>query len=264
MTEPSFLLRKDALGWKVAQLADDESYDGAVFTLATGEKVGKENGWLADPENVLAMVRGQPLKNPEDLTVPEMNESELVNFLKKLGRCVDHEMRVRRFLSEPFTKLLDAHVGLMVVVHQQACGGDEDKMAKTLLTLGWFDGKIGIFTEKGPVVFPDGDPPEGVDKGELVLFRDRVGRDRLLLRWHDWYLAPKVQAEGRPICVLELFKYADPERVKPSGATSVKELLGTDWILTPEGLMISKRKFVAKASFQDLSIEGFLNNGGGT
>jgi hypothetical protein len=260
MSDNGFLIRKDSLGWKIAQLIDGDFYDGYLFTLATGERVGKEQGWLADPENLMAIATHQKLKAPEDMTLPECTEKELINFLRKVGWCVDHEMRVRRFMGDPFVKLNTKHVVALCAIHQQTNGGEEAALKKTL-TIGWFDGKIGVVTNNGIALMPEEPIPEGLEPGEIMLFRDRMERDRVMLRWRDWYLIPKTQVEGRPVCVLEMAKWVDQARLKPTGVESVAELVGKEWFLTPEGLLISKKKFLTTISFADFSVDELLKGG---
>lgn len=192
--------------------------------------------------------------------MPECTEQELINFLRKSGWCVDHEMRVRRFMGDPFTKLTVALIPALIAVHQQSCGGEEAALKKTL-TIGWFDGKVGVLTEQGIMVMPDGPMPEGMNPGEIVLFKDRMDRERVMLRWRDWYLVPKTQVEGRPVCVLEMAKWVDETRLKPTGANSIAELVGKEWFLTPEGLLISKKKFLTTISFADFSVDELLKGG---
>jgi hypothetical protein len=261
MSDAAFLIRKDALGWKIAQLAEGDNYDGTIFTLASGEKVGKEQGWLADPENLQAIASHQKLRHPEDMTLPELNERELINFLRKVGWCVDHEMRVRRFMGDPFVQLETWMVPALVGIHLQTSGKEEAAL-KSTLTIGWFDGKVGVITQQGVGVLPERETmPEGMDLGEIVLFRDRMDRERVMLKWRDFYLVPKTQVEGRPVCVLEMTKWVEESRLKPTGTASVKELVGKDWFLTPEGLLISKKKFLTTISFADFSVDELLKGG---
>jgi len=260
MSDAGFLIRKDALGWKIAQLAEGDNYDGHLFTLATGEKVGKEQGWLADPENLMAIVTHGKLKPPEAMAMPECTEPELINFLRKAGWCVDHEMRIRRFMGDPFIKLTTTNIPALVGVHLQSCKGEEQALKK-MLTLGWFDGKIGAVTEQGIAILPDGPLPEGLAPGEIILFQDRMGRDRVMLKWRDFFLVPKTQMEGRPLCVLELVKWVEEARLKPTGIESIQELVGQEWFLTPEGLLISKKKFLTTISFADFSVDELLKGG---
>lgn len=261
MSDTGFLIRKDSLGWKIAQLAEGDNYDGHLFTLASGERVGKEQGWLADPENLMAIASHQKLKAPEQMTLPECTERELINFLRKVGWCVDHEMRVRRFMGDPFVQLAAWMVPALVGVHLQESGGEEQALKKTL-TIGWFDGKVGALTNNGIALLPEQTAmPEGLDHGEILLFTDRMDRERVMLKWRDYFLVPKTQVEGRPICVLELAKWVEEARLKPTGVTSVAELVGKEWFLTPEGLLISKKKFLTTISFADFSVDELLKGG---
>jgi hypothetical protein len=114
-------------------------------------------------------------------------------------------------------------------------------------------------TKKGIAILPERETmPEGLDTGEFVLFRDRMDRDRIMLRWRNWFLVPKTQIEGRPVCVLELANEVEESRLRPTGVESVAELVGKDWFLTPEGLLISKKRFLTTISFADFSVDELL------
>ncbi len=248
-----YLIRKDLLGWKIAPYVD---YDGFIFTLESGEKVGREQGWIAEPENLMAMAQGTKLKTPDQLTVPELEGDELVRFIGKLGYCLDHDWRVRRFMREPFTKLTLMNISVLAIMHAQICGSDEAAQ-KQLITLGWFDGKAGMVTKKGVLILPSDAPPEGMELGSLCLFRDQMNRHRILLRWRDWFLAAKEQSDTKPLCTLEAMKYIPEDKLTPLDAESVEAFLGRDKFLTPEGLV------VGRGSFLTISIDGFLDNPGG-
>jgi hypothetical protein len=256
VSDKAYLLRQDALGFKIAELAE-ECFDGEVFTLATGERVGKRQGWLANPENLLEMARHQPLKDPDQLSVPELTGTELVRFLGKLGYCLDHDWRVRRFMREPFTKLTALNVAPIVAVHLQLY--KEEGAQKNPITLGWFDGRVGVVVPGNVVILPDGEPPEGIPKGDLVLVKTTVAKDdppkyRLALKLHDWYLFPKDQAEGQPMCTLEMIQFLPEDRVVQTGADTVAELLGTDRFLTPEGMVVNR------GSMLTISIDDFFKD----
>lgn len=255
MNETTYLIRKDALGWKVAELAPEDNYDGSTFILNTGERVGKEQGWLANSENVLALARHQSLRNPEELSMPELTGTELVRFLGKLGYCLDHDWRVRRFMREPFTKITADNITPIVMGHVMAL--KEEQAQKIPITLGWFEGKIGLIAPGGVALLPD-KLPEGVPVGDIVLIKTSTKGSpdtfRVALKIQDWFAVPKAQHEAQPICTLELIRFLPEDRIVQTGASSVEELLGKDRFLTPEGMMVNR------GSFLTLSIDDFLKN----
>lgn len=252
----NYLLRQDALGWKVAELATDDSFDGQTFTLSTGEKVGKEQGWLANPENLLAMAQHKKLKPPEELSMPELEGQELVRFLGKLGYCLDHDWRVRRFMREPFTKVIAFNVAPIIMGHIMAL--KEEQAQKTPITLGWFEGKVGMIQPGQILIMPEGKPPEGVPTGDIILIKTSMKGSpdtfRLALKFQDWYAIPKEQAEAQPVCTLELIQFLPEDRIIQTGADSVEEFLGKDRFLTPEGLVVNR------GSMLTISIDDFLKN----
>jgi hypothetical protein len=251
----NYLLRQDAMGWKVAELASDDSYDGQTFTLSTGEKVGKEQGWIANPENLLSLAQHKKLKPPEELSMPELEGQELVRFLGKLGYCLDHDWRVRRFMREPFTKVRALDVVPIITGHIQVL--KEEQAQKIPITLGWFEGKVGMIQPGQVLIMPE-KMPEGMPVGDVVLIKTSVKGTpdtfRLALKFQDWFAIPKEQAESQPVCTLELMQFIPEDRVIQTGTDSVEEFLGKDRFLTPEGLVVNR------GSMLTISIDDFLKN----
>ena len=253
--DTEYLIRKDALGWKIAELASGESYDGYVFTLSTGEKVGKLSGWLVCAENLQAMAVGEPMQTPDQLITPPLTGNEMLNFLRRLGWCLDHEWRVRKFMREPFSKLTIHNIAPLIVGHINLCQSEE-KALKTPILVGWFDGKAGIVVPPQVLMLPEGTGPEGIPAGKFCLYKDRMGRQRFMMRWGDWFLAPKMQTDGAAFCTLEVINrlqtLLEEDRLTDLDAESVEAFLGKDQFLTPEGLL------VGKGSFLTISIDDFL------
>ena len=78
----SFVIIKDPFGFRLAAYTE---YDDQSFKLEGGHFISKHEAFIAEPENLVAMATGEKLKMPEELTIPELDEAQVLRFLKKLG-----------------------------------------------------------------------------------------------------------------------------------------------------------------------------------
>jgi hypothetical protein len=239
-----FLIRKDGLGFKLSAYTE---YNGTIFTTDSGEKVGKHQGFIAEPENIISIVRKTKMKLPEELLIPPLDADQIMQALKKIGHCLDHEWRIRRFMKEPFTKIKATNIMPLIEVHKQYCASIQKNPEATPLLIGWFEEALGIMVEK---------PKQGImlcpehDGGEICTIKDRMDFKRIVLKFGDWYAFPREQQENVPICALTLAQFV-PDAM-PTNAENVQEVLGNDKFLTPEGVI------VGKGSYFNFSIDDIL------
>ena len=229
----AFIIRKDAMGYRLAPYTE---YDGTMFMLENGERVGKHQGWIAEPENLTAMVTNGKMKTPEELTIPELNAGQVTKFLKKVGMCLDHEWRVRKFMREPFTKIKATNIIPMIELHKKMCEGQKKNPETIPFNIGWFDGALGMFMGPQVAILPE------IEGGEIVLFKDRMGKFQVVLKHGDWYAYPKTQRDDAPICTLMLMQFMGG--TQPSNFESIEALLGQDNFITPEGVLVGKGSYI--------------------
>ena len=240
-----YLIQQDASGYKLAPYVD---YDGSVFTLECGEMVGREQGFVADAGNIIAMSQRQKMKTFNDMWYPPYDADQIMKALKKVGHCLDHQWRVRRFMREPVTKLTALHIMPMIEIHKQFCQAKSKNPESTLITLGYFEDKPGLILaddkQMGICPLPT---HEG---GQFCTLKDRMGFTRLYLKFGDWYATPREARDDQPVCTFTLMHYVQGLEVLE--AQSVEEILGTEQFLTPEGVL------VGKGSYFNISIDDFL------
>jgi hypothetical protein len=230
----SFIIRKDVTGFRLAPYTE---YDDEMFTLENGEKVGKLHGWIAEPENLAAILTGGKMKTPEELTIPELNSQQITAFLKKMGMCLDHEWRIRRFMKEPFTKIKTSHIPPMIELHKKMCEGLKKNPEAMPMNVGWFDGAVGIFAGPQVMILPE------VEGGEIVLSKDQMDRFRVVLKFGDWYAYPKAQRDDAPICTFMLMQFMSG--TQPTNQENMEDLLGKDSFVTPEGILVGKGNYLS-------------------
>lgn len=238
----SFVIIKDAIGWRLAPYTD---YDGQIFHLENGGAIGKHEGFIAEPENLLAIGTGGHMKTPDELTIPDLDAHEIMPFLKKMGMCLDHEWRIRKFMKAPYTNIKAGHVAPMIELHIQFCSSVKKDPESMPLHLAAFEDKIGLLLGNTAGLIPE------VPGGEIYLYKDRMGHEQIVLKHKDYYAYPKGQRDDAPIVTLMLIKFMD--RTEPSGFESVEELLGKDKFVTPEGMI------VGHGSYMTISIDDILN-----
>jgi hypothetical protein len=248
MSEQEFIIRKDALGYRLAPLIENDgeegNYDGTMFTLENGEKVGKHQGWIAEPENLLAVQTGGKMKTPEELMIPSLKPDQIRKRLHQMGLCLDHDWRIRKFMREPFTKVKALHALPLIEMHKKVCEEAKKDPENVPLNIGWFDGALGMFVGPMPTMVPE------MEGGQIVLYKDRMGHFQVVLKHGDWYAYPKDQRDDMPVCTLFLMKFMD--RTQPSNFETMEELIGQDKFMTPEGILVGKGGFIT------LSIDDFL------
>lgn len=244
-----YLIQKDGSGWKMAGYTE---YDGSVFTLENGEMVGKYQGFVAEANNIIAMVQNVKMRTMDELWMPAFDADQIMKALKKVGYCLDHQWRVRRFLREPFTKLTVGHIMPLIEIHKQYCESKSRSPEAYPITLGWFEEKLGLmFSEQegneikvGIAQLPT---HEG---GQFGFYVDRLENRRFTLKFGDWYAVPCEQNEAAPVCTLKLIQYL--KDFQPLEGDSVEAILGKDQFISPEGIL------VGKGSYFNISIDDFL------
>ena len=190
------------------------------------------------------MATGTKLKTPEELTIPELDETQILRFLKKLGYCLDNEWRIRKFMREPFIKLKADHIAPMIEIHLVMCNQAKKDPEAVPIHLGYFEEKLGLFFGNSVGMIPE------QAGGEICVYQDRMNHQQVVLKHRDYYAYAKNQRDDAPVCTLFLIKFM--ERTSPTGAESIEELLGPNRFLTPEGMIVGQGGSIMTLSIDDI------------
>jgi hypothetical protein len=249
-----YLLMRDAVGWKLAAFKD---YDGSCFLLESGRRVSKTEGWIADPDNVKALLRGErKLAEPEDLMYPSLKAPDLLAALGSGGYQLDAEWRIRKSMGLPMTELKTDRIMALFVMHlswhkEQKLDPENKPMHMVWLPephkvpgLLFPDGRLGLTeTDQAMGVQPGGG-------GDLCVMQDKMGWKQVVLKWSDWYAYPKAYRPDMHMCTLFVEKFM--KDAVPMEADGIPTLLGSGKFLTPEGTILNKGGFLA------ISIDDFF------
>lgn len=250
----AYLLRRDAVGWRLSSFTD---YDGSCFTLENGERVSKMQGWIADPDNVRAMLSGaKTLLAPEDMMLPALESADLLTAFQSGGYMLDSNWRIRKFMGPPLSKLSAEHIMALFVMHLSWHKDQNlDPENKPMYTIWAVEPKV------PGLLFPDHrmglavkdseiNPSFTEPQGEICIITDKMGWRQVVLKWQDWYAYPKAYRPEMNMCTLFVQKFL--KGAVPVNADSIPTLLGSDKFLSHEGMMFNKGGFLT------ISIDDFL------
>lgn len=187
-----FLLRKDAVGWKISPLHQHDPYDGSRFQLESGEYVGAQSGWIACSENLQAVAANQTkLLTIDEIMSPDLTAKQLMRLLEKFDYRLDGEWRLRKWMGSPFTNLKATHARGLFSLHEALCKTMKKDINKMPQYVGWNE------EQKSPVmIVPVGGVAIPEMDGEIVLYRDQLGHRQVVLKAGDWYGYPKGARDG--------------------------------------------------------------------
>jgi hypothetical protein len=250
----SYLLRRDVVGWRLSSFTD---YDGSSFMLESGERVSKTEGWIADPDNVNAMLMGaKKLLEPEEMMLPALESVDLLKALQRGGQMLDSNWRVRKFMGPPLSLLRAEHIMALFVLHLSWHKDQKIDPENKPMYMVWApepkvpgllfpDRKLGLAIKDSEI-----NPSVTEPQGEICIVTDKMGWRQVVLKWSDWYAYPKTYRPGMNMCTLFVQKFL--KEAVPVAADSIPTLLGSDKFLSHEGVMFNKGGFLT------ISIDDFL------
>lgn len=239
------------------RLHDSVDYTGDTYVLDDRRTVSKDRCWPATTFNleVAAMLYGtrqhtktgtlKQLRHPEQSAELAVEGVEAYALLNKMQCVLDEELRIRVSMRPPFVLLTEEDIAPLIAIHLMKCEEAKKDPASVPLYFGYAEpepGKGVFFTDK------DGQPTTGGKQagGGIYLFN----KTQVIIGFRDWYLIPKSSIGG----VLVQFL-----KCEPTGATSIKELCGKDFVLVEDGVLVRSGLRLLKAADSDISIDQFLS-----
>lgn len=258
METMGFVLRKDGIGlWKVEAFT---AYNGYAFTLESGEQIAQAQAFVCDPSNLAAAVANVPLKAPGSLMLPDLDAKQIQEHLGSMKAQLDSDWRIRKLMGSPFMDLHVQNIGPIIRVHEAVClkmKKDPDAQPCAIALVGTTPEKKHLFAYLQPdgtgIPLPEGkDIAEvpGMNDGEIHLTTDRMGFQRVVLKTGDWFMYAKSQWADSPVVVLSAMKWMP--NTTPTNADSIKELVGPDRFVTPEGMLLRRGGTTMDFSVDDL------------
>jgi len=235
------LIVRDLRGYRVVNALE---YDGAVFLVDGGDKIGKQAAFIADQSNIMLMAQGQPMRPPEDMYLLPLEPAPMIKMMENYGFGLDHELRIRRRMQNPWMAIKAGHIAPIVMAHVTYNEKNGKNPESQPLNLLWHDEAQKIAMLIGEDLFA---LPEAQNEiGHINLYDNK----QVVLTFQDYHIVPKNSNVGTMIKFL---------KVDQTGADSVQELCGKDKFLTEDGILLKRGD--AKLSMANLSIDDFLSGG---
>jgi len=258
------LIIKDMIGYRLAELNDDEPFDGCMYHLKSGGVVGQHQGFIPDITNIVALKEGRELRGIDDLFFVEGEDKEVYKWMEDAGFGVDTDLRIHRKVGAPFTKIKTTQIGPIIGAHMKWCEDNKKNPEAYPLNLLWNreSKQIGLLMEielppnapvQGKALIPLPVPEIPEAEGEIVMHKDSMGTTRVALGFQGHYLMVNNYGPETKSVTMKLYKYVNDEQIEKTEAKEVN-------LVTPDNSHFITEFGVYKksAGYLAISIDDFF------
>lgn len=261
------IIIKDMIGYRLAEVDDNEPFDGVMYHLKNGQVVGQHQAFIPDITNVVALRDGRELRGIDDLFFVEGEDSEVYAWLSKAGFGVDSDLRIHRKVGAPFTKIKTTQIGPMFIAHMGWCQDNKKNPEAQPLNAVWHGDKVCLLLEmdlpkdapiQGKILAPIPVPEMPEAEGEILMYKDDMGTQRVVLGFQGNYFMLNNYGPTTKTVTFKLFKWLKEDQIEKTEAKSMDVVIADDQHFITEFGVYKK-----SASYIGISIDDFFKEEGG-